>query len=101
MFGLGGILTEALKDVSFRVAPITEYEADEMIDEIKTKSLLGSFRGSPPVDRTVLIRAIVGIGILGVEHDEIDEIDINPLIISGKKPVAVDGLVILRNLLKK
>jgi acetate---CoA ligase (ADP-forming) subunit beta len=100
MFGLGGIFTEALKDVSFRVAPITETDAEEMIDEIKTKALLEAFRGSPPVDRSILVKSLVGIGKLGVENDEIAEIDINPLIISGKKPVAVDALVILKNPIK-
>jgi acyl-CoA synthetase (NDP forming) len=100
MFGLGGIFTEALKDVSFRVAPITEADAEEMIDEIKTKALLEAFRGSPPVDRSILVKSLVGIGKLGFENDEIAEIDINPLIISGKKPVAVDALVILKNPIK-
>jgi len=51
MFGLGGVFTEALQDVSFRVAPITELDAYEMMDELRTKKLLGPFRGSPAVDR--------------------------------------------------
>ncbi len=96
MFGLGGIFTEVLQDVSFRVAPITEGDAEEMIDEIRTKKILGEFRGSPPVDRAVLVQSLVGIGNLGVEFEEIAEIDINPLIVRGGKPVAVDALVILR-----
>jgi len=49
MFGLGGIFTEALKDVTFRVAPLSREDALEMIDEIKTKKMLGEFRGSPAV----------------------------------------------------
>ena len=97
MFGLGGIFTEVLKDVSFRIAPITEFDAREMIEEIKTKKLLDEFRGSPAVDRSILIKALIGIGNLGVEHEEIAEIDINPIIIAGSKPVAVDALVVLRN----
>ncbi len=95
MFGLGGIFTEALRDVSFRIAPLSEMDADEMIDEIQTKKLLGEFRGSPAVDRAELVRALVGIGKLGLEYDEIAEIDINPLIVDGDKPVAVDALVVL------
>jgi len=95
MFGLGGIFTEALQDVSFRIAPITETDAGEMLDEIRTQKLLGEFRGAPAVDRNALIRALVGIGRLGYEHDEIAEIDINPLIIKGDQPVAVDALVVL------
>ena len=96
MFGLGGIFTEVLKDVSFRVAPITDFDAEEMISEIKTSKLLDEFRGSPAVDRNALKKALIGIGNLGVEHDEIAEIDINPLIISGNQPVAVDALVVLK-----
>jgi len=96
MFGLGGIFTEALKDVTFRVAPLTREDALEMIDEIKTKKLLGEFRGSPAVDREALARALVGVGDLGIKYDSIAEIDINPLIICGDKPVAVDALVVLK-----
>lgn len=96
MFGLGGIFTEALKDVTFRVAPMTKEDALEMIDEIKTKKLLGEFRGGPAVDREALAKALVGVGDLGIKYDAIAEIDINPLIICGDKPVAVDALVVLK-----
>jgi acetyl-CoA synthetase (ADP-forming) len=96
MFGLGGIFTEALKDVTFRVAPLSKQDALEMIDEIKTKKLLGEFRGSPAVDRDALARALVGVGDLGMKYDAIAEIDINPLIISGNQAVAVDALVVLK-----
>ena len=96
MFGLGGIFTEALKDVTFRVAPLSMEDALEMIDEIKTKSLLGEFRGSPAVDRKALAKALIGVGELGMNYDSIAEIDINPLIICGDKPVAVDALVVLK-----
>jgi acetyl-CoA synthetase (ADP-forming) len=96
MFGLGGIFTEALKDVTFRVAPLSKEDALEMIDEIKTKKLLGEFRGSPAVDREALAKALVGVGELGMKYDSIAEIDINPLIIHGDKPVAVDALVVLK-----
>ena len=96
MFGLGGIFTEALKDVTFRVAPISKEDALEMIDEIKTKKILGEFRGSPAVDREALAKALVGIGELGMSCDSIAEIDINPLIICVDKPVAVDALVVLK-----
>jgi succinyl-CoA synthetase beta subunit len=97
MFGLGGIFTEVLRDVSFRVAPLTELDAEEMLDEIQTRKILSEFRGSPAVDRKALVKALIGIGNLGLEHEEINEIDINPLIIDGSRPVAVDALVILRS----
>ncbi len=96
MFGLGGIFTEVLHDVSFRVAPITEMDAQEMIDEIRTNDILGEFRGSPAVNRSILAKALVGVGNLGVEMDDIAEIDINPLIVSDDRPIAVDALVILK-----
>jgi len=96
MFGLGGIFTEALKDVTFRVAPLSMEDALEMINEIKTKKLLGEFRGSPAVDRSALAKALVGVGDLGIKYDSIAEIDINPLIICGDKPVAVDALMVLK-----
>jgi succinyl-CoA synthetase beta subunit len=95
MFGIGGIFTEVIKDVSFRVAPITELDAEEMIDEIRMRKLLDEFRGSPAVDRKALVSALIGIGDLGYKHSEIAEIDINPVIIQGKKPVAADALVVL------
>ncbi|OHD64791.1 MAG: carboxylate--amine ligase [Spirochaetes bacterium RBG_13_51_14] len=97
MFGIGGIFTEVIRDVSFRVAPLTELDAEEMIDEIRMKKLLDEFRGSPAVDRKQLVKALVGIGDLGYRHDEIAEIDINPVIISGNTPVVVDALVVLNN----
>lgn len=96
MFGLGGIFTEALKDVTFRVAPLSMEDALEMIDEIKTKKMLGEFRGSPAVDRKALAKALIGVGDLGIKYDSIAEVDINPLIICGDKPVAVDALVVLK-----
>lgn len=96
MFGLGGVFTEALQDVSFRVAPITSIDAYEMMDELKTKKLLGAFRGSPAVDKEMLAQALVGLSELINTYEEIAEVDINPIIINGDKPVAVDALVILK-----
>ena len=96
MFGMGGIFTEALKDVAFRVAPLTEDDAREMIGEIRAAKLLDAFRGESAVDQDVLVQALVGIGNLGLAHEDIAEIDINPLIVTGGKPLAVDALVILK-----
>ncbi len=95
MFGLGGVLTEALRDVSFRIAPLRELDAEEMIMEIRSRKLLDEFRRSPAVDRLSLVNALVGLGRLGLENEEIAEIDINPLIINGHEPVAVDAMVVL------
>ncbi len=97
MFGLGGIYTEILKDVSFRVAPLTEYDAMQMMGEIRAKKILDEFRGKPAVDKKLLAKFLISVGKIGLDHEVVNEIDINPIIISGKKPVAVDALVILGN----
>ena len=93
--GIGGIFAETLKDVAFRVAPIDRIEALAMLDELKFASLLGAVRGEPPADREALASALVALGRIRLEHPEIQEIDINPLIIAGRRPVAVDALIIL------
>ena len=93
MFGLGGIFTEALKDVAFAVAPVSEDDACELMDEIDAKVLLDSFRGEPAVDRTALARIIMAVGQMAEDHPEIREIDVNPLLIDGETPVAVDALI--------
>ncbi|MCX5872837.1 MAG: acetate--CoA ligase family protein [Deltaproteobacteria bacterium] len=95
MFGLGGVLTEALDDVSFRVAPLEKADAFEMIHEIKSNKLLGSFRGMPPVDVNSLQEILINLGRLGLEYERIQEIDVNPLIIRESMPVAVDALIVL------
>ncbi|MCE5275332.1 MAG: acetate--CoA ligase family protein [Syntrophaceae bacterium] len=97
MFGLGGIFTEVLKDVTFRVAPLEMRDALEMMDEIKAKKLLDEFRGKPAVNRDILARTLINLGKIGLEIDEVAEIDINPLIIHGDTPVAVDALVVLKS----
>lgn len=96
MFGVGGIFTEVVRDMTFRVAPLTAEDAEEMLDEIRLNKLLAAFRGSPAVDRKALVNALVGLGNLGCGCEDIAEVDINPVIICGDKPVVVDALVVLR-----
>jgi len=96
MFGLGGIFTEILKDVSFRLAPLEKSDALEMMDEIKAHKILDAVRGMEPVNRELLSEMLINVGKIGVENDAIKEIDINPVIISGSRPVAVDALVVLQ-----
>jgi acyl-CoA synthetase (NDP forming) len=95
MFGLGGIFTEVLKDVSFRVAPLEERDALEMTREIRAHKILQEVRGLPAADMDQLTRILIRVGEIGMEHESIREIDINPLILAGGKPVAVDALIIL------
>jgi len=95
MFGFGGIFTEVLNDVSFRVAPLEAYDAMEMMEEIRAKKILDPFRGEPAVDREPLVQALIALGRIGLDNPSIQEVDINPLKIRDGKPVAVDALVVL------
>jgi acyl-CoA synthetase (NDP forming) len=95
MFGLGGIFTEVLKDISFRVAPIEAYDALEMMREIKARKILEAVRGMPPADLDQLADILIKVGNIGIEQEHIKEIDINPVILAGSQPVAVDALVVL------
>ena len=97
MFGLGGIYMEALKDVSFRIAPLTRYDASEMVEEIRASRLLGEFRGRPAVDKRALEDILMNIGQLGMDHEEIAEIDINPIVSQGEGLVALDALIVLES----
>ncbi len=95
MFGIGGIFTEALDDVSFRVAPLERSDATEMIHEIRGNKLLGSYRGMPPVNVICLEDILLNLARIGLENDRIQEIDVNPLIICEDMPIAVDALIVL------
>jgi acetyl-CoA synthetase (ADP-forming) len=95
MFGLGGIFTEIFKDIAFRIAPIDKRNALEMMQDIKEKKILEPIRGMPAADKGLLADMLMTVGRIGLELEMIKEIDINPIIISAGKPVAVDALVIL------
>ena len=96
MFGLGGIFTEALGDVSFRVAPLNQQDAREMTTEIKGSRILKGIRGLEPVQIDQVSHCLQQVGQIGLDHPEIKEIDINPLIIRNGHPVAVDALIVLQ-----
>ncbi|MEA2071508.1 MAG: acetate--CoA ligase family protein [Asgard group archaeon] len=95
MFGLGGIFVEILKDVIFRVAPITKDQAREMIDNIKTKDLLYGARGTTPADIESLQNTIYTVSQLVTQIDEIKELDINPLFAMEKGASVVDARITL------
>lgn len=95
MFGLGGIFTEVVKDVSFRVAPLERQDALEMMGEIRAYKILEAIRGMEAADRDLLADMLLQVGRIGLEEDRIKEIDINPIILAGSRPVAVDALVVL------
>ena len=95
MFGLGGIFVEALKDVSFRIAPLTRTDAEEMVREIRGNAVLQGMRGQPPADLDALVDTILKVSRLLTDHgDVIRELDINPLLVSPRGAVVVDALMI-------
>ena len=95
LFGLGGILTEILEDVAIRKAPLEKQDALEMMREIKGHKILEPIRGMEAPDLNLLADILINVGRVGLENHEIKEIDINPIIITQRKFIAVDALVIL------
>ena len=95
MFGVGGILTEIIKDVSFRVAPFSINEAIKMMGEIKSHKVLEGARGMPVVDKAVLAEIIVKISTIMLENPGINAIDLNPVMIYGDAAKIVDARIIL------
>jgi acetyltransferase len=92
MFGLGGIYVEVLKDVAFRVAPLSRRDAEEMVREIKSYPLLAAYRGSEPADEEAIVEALRRVSRLSCDFPEIQELDINPLLVlpKGKGIRAID-----------
>ncbi|MEM2102878.1 MAG: acetate--CoA ligase family protein [Candidatus Bathyarchaeia archaeon] len=95
MFGLGGIFVEILKDVTFKIAPITEQEAKEMITEVKAYPLLQGYRGQPPADIKAIIKILLATSKLVMDHPEIKELDLNPIMVYEKGAKTVDARIIL------
>jgi acetyl-CoA synthetase (ADP-forming) len=95
MFGLGGIFVEVLKDVSFRIIPLSRKDALEMIEEIKGYPLLQGYRGKESVDIPALTEIILKISRVMEEHPEIKELELNPIIAYKKGALAIDARIIL------
>ena len=93
MFGVGGVLAEALGDVAFRLVPLDELDAADLLDDLATQKLLGPFRGEPAVDRDAIVATLVGLSRLAAERPDVASVDLNPLIVVDGRPVAVDALV--------
>ncbi|HET7157668.1 MAG TPA: acetate--CoA ligase family protein, partial [Burkholderiales bacterium] len=99
LLGMGGVLAEAMRDVTYRVAPFDVREAQRMIGELRAARIFGGFRGRPACDVDALAAALCTISIFAWQHRErIAELDINPLMVrpAGKGVVAADALVVLR-----
>jgi len=95
MFGLGGIFVEILKDVTFRIAPVTEDEAREMITAVKAYPLLKGYRNTPPADIEAIVEILLNTSRLVMDHQEIEELDLNPIMAYEKGAKTVDARIIL------
>ncbi len=98
MFGLGGVFIEVMKDVTFRIAPLTDVDAEEMIKSVKAYKLLEGARGTKPADMNQIQETLLRLSQLVSDYKFIDELDINPLLISEKtgEGIAVDGRIKVR-----
>jgi len=95
MFGLGGIFVELLKDVNFRIAPITSEDAKEMIKQLKAYPLLNGYRNTPPADIDALVSILCNTSRLVMDNPEIKELDLNPIMAYPKGAKTVDARIIL------
>ncbi|MYK26989.1 MAG: acetyl-CoA synthetase [Dehalococcoidia bacterium] len=95
MFGLGGIMVEVLGDVAFRLAPLGEGDARDMIDEIQGRQVLDGVRGQPPVDIGAIESMLDRVSVFAAEHPEVAELDLNPVIASPEGAIAVDARIVL------
>ncbi|MHA1246155.1 MAG: acetate--CoA ligase family protein [Candidatus Thorarchaeota archaeon] len=97
MFGLGGIFVEVLKDVTFRLIPLSESDAREMIGEIKAAKILEGIRGQPPRDVDALVKVIMSVSKMVEENPEIRELDCNPTFVyeRGKGALVVDARILI------
>jgi acyl-CoA synthetase (NDP forming) len=97
MFGLGGVHVEVFDDVAFRVAPLTSADAQAMVGEVKGARLLDGGRGRPPIDRPALVKTILAVSQLMIDHPRISEIEANPVILGRHGAIAVDARAVLRS----
>lgn len=95
MFGLGGVFVEVLRDVAFRIAPVTKQEAELMITEIRAYPVLRSYRNAPPLDTNAIADIILNTSKLVMKYEEIRELDLNPIMVYEKGAKTVDARIIL------
>jgi acyl-CoA synthetase (NDP forming) len=95
MFGLGGIFVELLNDVTFRIAPITQEDAHEMVIKVKAYPLLKGYRNTPPADIDAIINVLLNTSKLVMDYPEIKELDLNPIMAYEKGAKTVDARIIL------
>lgn len=95
MFGLGGVFVEVLKDVAFRIVPLAERDARQMVREIKGFAILEGVRGQPPADTDAIERIIMQVSEFIADHPEVEELDLNPVLAYADGAIAVDARIIL------
>ncbi len=96
LFGLGGVLTEALKDIVLKMAPLNDNDIEDMFEKLSSNKLLSDFRGEKAVNKKMLKAILKGLSDMALTYPNIKEVDINPLIIQKDgSPVVVDGLIVL------
>jgi acyl-CoA synthetase (NDP forming) len=96
MFGIGGIFVEILKDVSFRICPIDEIDADEMIREIGCFPILTGIRGKTPVDLKSINKALINVSRLLIENPQISQLDLNPIKVHKEGLLVLDAKLIIK-----
>jgi acyl-CoA synthetase (NDP forming) len=97
LFGLGGVFVEVLKDVAFRIAPLEERDAREMIHEIKGYSVLTGQRGFPPADQDAIVNLILCASRLVTETPQVDQMDLNPAMVYEHGALVADARMVLSN----
>jgi len=98
LFGLGGIFVEVLKDVSFRIAPVTKFDAESMLGEIKAAKILEGYRGTPPRDKDALVDIIMKLSRFMEEQELVTDVDLNPIMAfeKGKGAAIADARVLIK-----
>ena len=97
MFGLGGVRAEVYKDVAFRLAPLNQKDVLCMVSDLEGQALLKGYRGSKPVNMESLANWLIKLGWLALKFEDIQEIDVNPLLVVDGEPVAVDATIIFKS----
>ena len=92
-FGPGGVMAELIADANFRIAPLTDVDADELVGAGKAGRLVEGFRGAPPADRSALVDLVHRLSLLAEELPEVAELDLNPVLALAQGCVAVDARI--------
>jgi acetate---CoA ligase (ADP-forming) len=95
MVGIGGVLAEALEDVVVALAPVSELQVRTLLERLRGAKLLHGFRGRAPVDLDAVARFVVGVGQYLLDHDEVHEVDANPVVAWPAGVIAVDALLVV------